>query len=219
LYPYIIQEVSPNTERGVMTMNVCKCRRSLGGTALVVLIGSLWAVPVQAADYDVGPIHIAQPWARATSKGAKSGAAYMTVTNKGATPDRLSCVSSDASAECQLHSMTMENGVMKMRPVEGGLEIKAGEAVTLKPSSTHLMLLNLKHPLEQDSAITATLLFEKAGTVQVEFPIAAIGAAAPGAAAGDTMMHGSGRAGTRLSPWTGPPSPYNRSHSRRSKRS
>ena len=173
-----------------MTMNICKCRRRLGRTALAFLIGSLWAVPVQAADYDVGPIHIAQPWARATPKGAKSGAAYMTVTNNGSMPDRLSCVSSDASAECELHSMTMENGVMKMRSVMGGLEIKPGETVMLKPSSTHLMLLNLKHPLEQDSAITATLLFEKAGTVQVEFPIAAIGAAAPGAAAGDTMMHG-----------------------------
>src|SRR6516162_9421140 len=133
-----------------MTMDICKCRRSLGGAAVVVLIGSLWAVPVQAADYDVGPIHIAQPWARATPKGAKSGAAYMTVTNNGSMPDRLSCVSSDASAECELHSMTMENGVMKMRSVMGGLEIKPGETVMLKPSSTHLMLLNLKHPLEQD---------------------------------------------------------------------
>jgi copper(I)-binding protein len=110
------------------------------------------------------------------AEGSKSGAGYMTVTNKGSMPDRLSCVSSDASAECQLHSMTMEKGVMKMRAVEGGLEIRAGEAVKLKPSSTHLMFLNLKHPLEQGSTVAATLLFEKAGTVQVEFPIAAIGA-------------------------------------------
>ena len=175
-----------------MTMNAWKYRRSLGGTALAFLIGALWAAPVQAADYDVGPIHIAQPWARATPKGAKSGAGYMTVTNKGSMPDRLSCVSSDASAECQLHSMTMDKGVMKMRPVEGGLEIKAGETVTLKPSSTHLMFLNLKHPLEQGSTVAATLLFEKVGTVQIEFPIAAIGAAAPGEAASDTMMHGGG---------------------------
>jgi copper(I)-binding protein len=175
-----------------MTMNICKCRRRLGRTALAFLIGSLWAVPVQAADYDVGPIHIAQPWARATPNGAKSGVGYMTVTNNGSTPDRLSCVSSDASAECQLHIMTMDKGVMKMRPVNGGLEIKPSETVTLKPSSTHLMFLNLKHPLEQGSTVAATLLFEKAGTVQVEFPIAAIGAAAPGTAAGNTMMHGGG---------------------------
>jgi hypothetical protein len=69
--------------------------------------------------------------------------------------------------------MTMENGVMKMRPAEGGLEIKPGETVMLKPSSAHLMFLDLKHPLEQGNAVAATLQFEKAGAAQVEFPIAA----------------------------------------------
>ncbi len=53
----------------------------------------------RAADYNVGPIHISQPWARATPKGASTGAAYMTITNKGSTPDRVSCVSSDISAQ------------------------------------------------------------------------------------------------------------------------
>jgi periplasmic copper chaperone A len=174
-----------------MTTIAFKYCRSLGA-AMAVLIGQLWAAQVEAADYDVGSIHIAQPWARATPKGAKSGAGYMTITNNGSTPDRLSCVSSDASAKCQVHTMTMENGVMKMRPAEGGLEIKPGETVMLKPSSAHLMFLDLKHPLEQGNTVGATLQFEKAGTAQVEFPIAAIGASAPGAATGGTMMHGGG---------------------------
>jgi len=147
-----------------------------------------------AADYDVGSIHIAQPWARATPKGASSGAGYLTVTNKGTTPDRLtSCVASDASAQCQIHTMTMENGVMKMRPVEGGLEIKPGETVTLKPAGLHVMLVDLKHPLEQGTTIAATLQFEKAGTVKIEFPVMAIGAPAPGASTGGggmMMEHG-----------------------------
>ena len=103
-----------------MTTIACKYCRSLGA-AVAVLIGELWAAQVQAADYDVGPIHIAQPWARATPKGAKSGAGYLTITNNSSTADRLSCVSSDASAKCQVHTMTMEDGVMKMRPAEGGL--------------------------------------------------------------------------------------------------
>jgi copper(I)-binding protein len=72
----------------------------------------------------------------------------MTITNNGKTPDRVSCVSSDASALCQIHTMAMEDGVLKMRPVEGGLEIKPGETVMLKPSTFHVMLLNLKHPLQ-----------------------------------------------------------------------
>ena len=122
-----------------MTTVACKYCRSLGA-AVAVLIG------LHVADYDVGPIHIAQPWARATPKGAKSGAGYLTITNNGSTADRLSCVSSDASAKCQVHTMTMENGVMKMRPAEGGLEIKPGETVMLKPSSPHLMFLGLNIP-------------------------------------------------------------------------
>jgi periplasmic copper chaperone A len=149
-----------------------------------------------AADYDVGSIHISQPCSRATPKGAATGAAYMAITNNGKTPDRVSCVSSDASAECQIHSMTMDNGVMQMRPVEGGLEIKPGETVTLKPGSFHMMLLNLKHPLEQGNSMKATLKFDSAGTVDVEYPIVALGAAVPGVAAGGgAMMQGGGMMG------------------------
>jgi hypothetical protein len=139
-------------------------------------------------------MHISQPWARATPKGASSAAGYMTITNKGTAPDRVSCVSSDAAAQCQIHSMTMDGGVMKMRPVEGGLEIKPGETVTLQPGGYHMMLVDLKHPLEAGQDVKATLKFDKAGTVDVDYPIAAIGAPAPsaasGAASGGGMMMG-----------------------------
>ena len=101
-------------------------RRPLVVFGFTVLTPMIFAAPTQAADYDAGSIHITAPWARATPKRASSGAAYMTITNNGNTPDRVSCVSSDASAKCQIHTMTTENGVMKMRPVEGGLEIKPG---------------------------------------------------------------------------------------------
>ncbi|MFZ1150294.1 MAG: copper chaperone PCu(A)C [Xanthobacteraceae bacterium] len=159
----------------------------------VLTLAQLAAPATQAADYDVGSIHIAQPWARATPKGATSGAAYMTITNKGSASDRVNCVSSDASGQCQIHSMTMEGGVMKMRPVEGGLEIKPGETVTLQPSGFHVMLVALKHPLEKGQTVKATLKFDHAGTVDVEYPVAAIGAPAPGAAAGGGMkMQGPG---------------------------
>jgi periplasmic copper chaperone A len=93
-----------------------------GAAAVAVLVSPFFlaqfaAFPAQAADYDVGSIHISEPWARATPKGASSAAGYMTITNNGTAPDRVSCVSSDVSAQCQIHSMTMEDGVMKMRPV------------------------------------------------------------------------------------------------------
>lgn len=151
------------------------------------------AAPAAAADYDAGSMHISTPWARATPKGAAAGAGYMTITNNGTTPDTVSCVSDDASVRCQIHSATMEGGVMKMRPVESGLDIKPGETVTLQPGGYHIMFVNLKHPLEQGQSVKATLKFEHAGTVDVEYPVVPIGAPAPGVAAGGgTMMQGAG---------------------------
>jgi len=161
----------------------------LGGLAAGALAATQFAAaPAHAADYDVGPIHIAQPWARATPKGASAGAAYMTITNTGTTPDRVTCVASEAAAQCQIHTMTMDGGVMKMRPVEGGLEIAPGETVTLKPSSLHVMFLNLKHPLQAGQTVAATLKFEKAGTAEIGFPILGIGAPAPGVTSGGGSM-------------------------------
>jgi periplasmic copper chaperone A len=168
------------------------CRALFG--AIGILLATLSA---QAADYDAGPLHVTQPWARATPKGASSGAGYLTVTNNGSVPDRLTCSAGDAAAQCQIHTMRMDGGVMKMRPVDGGLEIKPGETVTLRPGSMHMMFVDLKHPFEAGGEIAATLQFEKAGAVKIELPVVAIGAAAPGVTAGSGSMmmdssHGGG---------------------------
>jgi periplasmic copper chaperone A len=180
---------------GTETLSMTKftTQTCLRCAAFAIAATGLIAAPAAAADYDVGSMHISTPWARATPKGAAAGAGYMTITNKGTAPDTVSCVSDDASGQCQIHSMTMEGGVMKMRPVEGGLEIKPGETVTLQPGGYHIMFVNLKHALEQGQSVKATLKFEHAGTVDVEYPIVAIGAPAPGVAAGGgTMMQGAG---------------------------
>ncbi len=165
-----------------------------GAAALLVLsLPQLSVIKVHAEDYKVGSIQITQPWARATPKGASAGAAYMTVTNSGTTAQHLNCVSSDAAAECQIHEMSMDGGVMKMRPLQGGLEVKPGETVTLKPGSFHLMLVGLKQPLQAGTSIEATFKVDSGTTVQVAFPVAAIGAPAPGAAQGGQMnMQGPG---------------------------
>jgi copper(I)-binding protein len=177
----------------IMTDHTRKYIRGGLAGALALAALPLAAAGARAADYDVGSIHITQPWARATPKGASAGAGYLTVTNNGTAADRLTCAGSDAAAQCQIHTMTMENGVMKMRPVEGGLEIKPGETVTLRPGSDHVMFVNLKHPFETGNAVEATLQFEKAGTVKVELPVVAIGAAAPGVTTGGgSMMQGGG---------------------------
>jgi copper(I)-binding protein len=147
-----------------------------------------------AGDYHAGSLDISAPWSRATPQGAAIAAGYLTIKNSGTTADRLVGGASDAAAKFEVHEMSMDNGVMKMRPVEGGIEIKPGETVTLKPGSDHLMLMNIKHALEAGKTVEATLQFEKAGTVKVEFAILAMGAAAPGAPAGggSMMMEGHG---------------------------
>lgn len=132
-----------------------------------------------AADFSLGSIQIGNPWTRATPKGADIAGAYMTLSNKGTAPDRLIGGSSPVAGRFELHLMTVEDGVMKMRPVDGGLEVKPGATVELKPGSFHIMLMGLKQPLEKGQKVKGTLVFEKAGTVEIEYAVEALGASSP----------------------------------------
>jgi copper(I)-binding protein len=148
---------------------------ALGALALTALV-----TPASAEDVMAGPLKISAAWARATPKGASIGGGYLTITNTGAIPDRLTGGSTTISGKLELHEMSMSNGVMKMRPVTGGLEIKPNETVTFKPGGYHLMFVGLKHQLEPNQHFKATLDFEKAGKVDVDFTVAGIGAMGPG---------------------------------------
>src|SRR5580704_3188500 len=110
---------------------------------------SLCATQVFAQSFKVGTIEVDQPWMRATPKGAESTAGYFRITNSGTMADKLIGGSSALASGVQFHEMTMTNGVMKMRPLPDGLEIKPGESVELKPSSFHAMLVGLKKPVKQ----------------------------------------------------------------------
>ena len=144
----------------------------------ICLIGALamFSCTAQAADFTVGNLQIANPWTRATPKGSTVAGGYMVITNKGATSDRLVGGSAAVANRFEIHRMAMENGVMIMRPVVGGLEIKPGESVELKPGSFHVMLMGLKQPLEKGQHVKGTLEFEKAGKVDIEYNVEAIGA-------------------------------------------
>jgi periplasmic copper chaperone A len=110
------------------------------------------------------------------AEGASVAAGYMKITNTGTAPDRLSSGSSDIAPTFEVHEMTMENDVAKMRPVKDGLEIKPGETVELKPGSFHVMFVGLKKPLPAGDHIKATLTFEKAGAVDIEYDVRPLGA-------------------------------------------
>ncbi len=128
---------------------------------------------VSAHEYKVGGLVITHPWTRATPAGAKVAGGYLTITNTGSEPDRLVGVKTDVAQMSMIHSMSMENGVMKMAEVDGGLEIAPGQSVVLKPKSFHVMFMGLKEPLMENVMFDASLEFAKAGLVKVEFMVEA----------------------------------------------
>jgi len=128
-----------------------------------------------AHDYKVGSLKIDHPWTRATPKSAPLAAGYMKITNTGKGPDKLIGGTADFAARFEVHDMKMEGGVMKMRPVGGGIEIKPGETVDLEPGGYHVMFPGLKQPLEKGQKVKGTLRFEKAGSVDVEYAVEAMG--------------------------------------------
>ena len=142
----------------------------------LALCAALLAVPAFAHDYKLGAIQINHPWSRATAPSAPSGAGYLVIVNTGPTPDRLVSARSSASAMVQIHEMKMDGNVMRMREVEKGLEIPAGGTVTLAPDGFHLMMMGLKGPLKEGTRVPVTLVFEKAGSIDVEFQVEPIGA-------------------------------------------
>lgn len=128
----------------------------------------------------VGDLKIMSPWTRATPPNARVGGGYLTIVNTGSAADRLVSATSAVAAKVEVHDMKIEEGVMKMRPLVDGLEIPAGKTVTLAPGGLHVMFMKLAGPFKKGEMIKATLVFEKAGSVDVMFPIAAIGASSGG---------------------------------------
>ena len=138
----------------------------------------------------VGSLTLADTWSRATPGGAKVGAGYLTITNMGKTSDRLTGVSSSVSGRGEVHEMATKDGIMTMRELTSGLEIPAGQSVTLRPGGLHLMFQDLKQPLKSGEPFEATLTFERAGPVKATFDVRAIAAGAPSGGAGMGGMGG-----------------------------
>jgi copper(I)-binding protein len=143
---------------------------------LLAAVLSLATTMASAHDYKAGPLEIKHPWSRATPKGATVAGGYLSIVNTGSAPDRLVGGSVEGAGKFEVHEMSMDGGVMKMRPLPKGLEIKPGQTVELKPGSFHLMFIGLKQPFEQGKRVKGTLEFEKAGKVDVEYAVEAIGA-------------------------------------------
>ena len=161
-------------------------RKAIAMLSGLVLMTGVAGSAARADDVKAGDLVISQAWSRATPNGAKIGTGYFTIVNNGTSADKLVGVSGEVSDKIEVHEMSMNNGVMKMRPVDGGLTIEPGKTVKLAPSGYHLMIMDLKSPLKQGGKVPVTLEFEKAGKVAVTLDVQGIGAQGPGG--GDGMM-------------------------------
>jgi copper(I)-binding protein len=144
-------------------------------SVILALLLAASAAPALAQEFKAGDVVVENPWARATPKGADVGAGYLTILNKGAAPDSLTGGAADF-ATVEIHEMKSENGVMQMRQITDGLAIPARGTVTLAPGGYHLMFTHLAHPLTKGETVKATLNFEHAGAVAVEFKVVGVGA-------------------------------------------
>jgi copper(I)-binding protein len=151
-------------------------RKFLIATALATA-----SILAHAHSFKVGDLQVIHPHARATVPGQPSGAAYFSIENAGKTADKLIAVSSPIAKSAEIHTMTMEGNVMKMREASA-IDLAPGAKVSMKPGDGyHIMLMGLTKPLKKDDKFPMTLTFEKAGKVDVEVRV-------DGEAAGD-MEH------------------------------
>lgn len=139
--------------------------------AAAVLAMAPLATSATAHEFELGSLSIDHPMAFETAPSARAGAGYLAVTNNGEEADRLIEVRADFP-KVGIHNMKDEDGVMKMYPLEDGVEIPAGETVELAPGGIHVMFMGITDgPLEEGEKIPATLVFEKAGEIEVDFNI------------------------------------------------
>jgi len=124
-----------------------------------------------------GDLVVKDAWAPATPGAAQAAAAYVTIVS--ATGDRLTGASTPAAQKAELHSMTMDGNVMKMRQVDA-IGLPAGQTVTLKPGGYHIMLTGLAKPLKDGDTFPLTLTFDKAGAREVTVAVQKVGATGPG---------------------------------------
>lgn len=143
------------------------------------------------ADESGHGIKVVDAWAKASLAGTTNGAAFVTVSNGTDKADRIVGAESPVAAKTELHTHLMNDGVMKMRPVEA-VDLPAGETAKMEPGGLHVMLLGLTEPLTEGATFPVTLILENAGPIQAEVTVKA--ANAMGGTHGG-KMHGSGHDG------------------------
>ncbi len=151
-------------------MSIVPSSRLVAATLLAVAAVFSVAALAQSAS-TIGQLEVSGGWARAMLPGQPTGGGYLTIVNRGSDADRLVGVASPAAGKVEIHSMTMENDVMVMRPLADGLEIPAGATVTLEPRGLHLMFMDVREPFQAGGSVPVTLDFAKAGRLELSLPV------------------------------------------------
>jgi hypothetical protein len=126
------------------------------------------------ATASVGKLQISDGFVRAMLPGQPVGGGYLTIQNGGSTDDKLISVTSAGAGKVELHEMKMENNIMKMRELKDGIAVPAGSTVKLSPNNMHMMFKQVKTPFKQGATVPVTLIFEKAGPVNVTLPVLSV---------------------------------------------
>ena len=147
---------------------------ALCAAAGLMISGASMAQSV-AKSVNTDAIKIENAYTRATAPGQQVAGGFMKIENKGNTADQLLSASSPAAGEVQLHEMSMDGNVMKMRQVKD-IAVPAGGSVELKPGGYHLMFMNLKGPFAAGQTVPVKLKFAKAGELEVKLPVNEVGA-------------------------------------------
>ena len=140
-------------------------------SALIVGLAAAAVAPALAHAIRSGDLVIAHPWVRATPPSSDATGGYVVIQNKASEPDRLLGATAEAAGRVEIHETTMDGGVIRMRPVAGGVEVPADGRLQMKPGGYHVMFLGLAHPLEEGTTMEGTLRFERAGTVAIEWMV------------------------------------------------
>jgi len=140
------------------------------GVCSALALSAALTVSCHAADFKAGPLELNDLWIRASVPGQTNGAGYLQIINPAMKADKLIAVESDAATRVELHTVLTEDGVAKMRQVQG-IDIPMHGDVKLAPGGYHVMFLQLTAPFKQGSLIPVVLKFEKAGEVRVNFTV------------------------------------------------
>ena len=162
-------------------------------TRILAAAAFLLAAPLLSfaddATVTAGDLSITKAWTRQAPPRARVGGGYLTITNNGSEADRLVGGAAAFAGRVEIHEMAVTDGVMRMAPIEGGLEIAPGATVELKPGGYHVMFMAMTESPTEGDTVPVTLVFERAGEVTVRMPVAAIGAKTMGGEAGEAMDH------------------------------